>query len=112
MARFWGGIAGQAAGILLAVLSDATGGHKRAILIALAALSVGLVLWFTLLCRHAKGQAADGSLSMSGSSAGTGDEAVVWQLYLAPIALFGCQGTSAMDHGITQTPPRIFLYGE
>ena len=49
---FWGGIAGQVAGVLLSMASDFVGGRKRAMLIVLSGLSVLLITYFTIMCKQ------------------------------------------------------------
>eukprot|EP01052_Picozoa_sp_SAG31_P040127 SAG31_NODE_5735_length_2352_cov_6.368842_2_plen_227_part_00 len=91
---FWGGLLGQLAGLLASAFSDASGGNKRVILLVLCVLSVITVLWFTILCKAAANRFGHtGVGSDSGSDiGGVGTAGVIWQLYFAPIVLFGCQG--------------------
>ena len=49
---FWGGIAGQVAGVLLSMASDFVGGRKRAMLVVLSGLSVLLITYFTIMCKQ------------------------------------------------------------
>jgi FLVCR family MFS transporter len=92
---FWGGIAGQVAGVLLSMGSDFVGGRKRAMLIVLSGLSVVLVAYFTIMCQQhmaAGGNKSGADASGSGSAGADAEGAVAWLLYAVPIALFGCQG--------------------
>lgn len=64
-------------------------------------LSVVTVLWFSVLCkaaRHGMANGGEGSDASGSGNLAAGDSGVVWQLYFAPIVLFGCQVCSFYVH--------------